>query len=50
MQGRILETSTKLNSGSIKVISNILGFLTYWLVEEKKKKGSSEIVLGLDRL
>ena len=45
----ILETSTKLNSGSIKAIYNVLGFLTYWLVE-KKKKGSIEILLGLDRL
>ena len=38
MQGRILETSTKLNSGSIIAIFNVLGFLTYWIVGKKKKK------------
>ena len=43
-------TSSKSNSGSMKAISNVLSFLTYWLVEKEEREGSVEIMIGLDWL
>ena len=42
------KTSSKLNSSSMKAISSVLGFWTYWLVEKEEGEGSVEIVIGLD--
>ena len=39
-----------MNSGSMKAIYNVLGFLTYWLFGKEEEDESVEIVLGLDWL
>ena len=39
-----------MNSGSMKAIYNVLGFLTYWLFGKEEEDESVETVLGLDWL